>query len=55
VVEGVVGAAPASDDDRRGLAAAEIAVLVPNLRASLRVMFPLIAVHSDSHDYRPSD
>jgi hypothetical protein len=40
--EGTAGVAPAIEDDNKGLAAAEIAVLVPNLRASLRVMFPLI-------------
>jgi hypothetical protein len=44
--EGTVGVAPAIEDDSKGLAAAEIAVLVPNLRASLRVMFPLIVLLS---------
>jgi hypothetical protein len=40
--EGATPPAPAIEDDSNGLAAAEIAVPVPNLRASLRVIFPLI-------------
>jgi hypothetical protein len=50
--EGTVGAGPPIDDDSKGVAAAEIAMLVPNLRASLRVMCPLI-VSPDSQDYIP--
>jgi hypothetical protein len=40
--EGATPTAPEIEDESKGLAAAEIAVPVPNLRASLRVMFPLI-------------
>jgi len=41
------------DDESNGVVAAEITVLVPNLRASLRVMCPLIVFLSDSQDYIP--
>jgi hypothetical protein len=44
--EGTTLAAPAIDDDNKGVAATEMAVLVPNLRTSLRVMFPLIVLLS---------
>jgi hypothetical protein len=40
------------DDESNGVVAAEIAVLVPSLRASLRVMCPLIVL-PDSQDYIP--
>jgi hypothetical protein len=40
------------DDESNGVVAAEIAVLVPSLRASLRVICPLIVL-PDSQDYIP--
>ena len=41
------------DDESNGVVAAAIAVLVPNLRAALRVMCPLIVFLSDSQEYIP--